>query len=109
VYVKSEQPGLLVAKKKKKKKREKVKSKKKKKKKKKKLGAKILTSETGLGECLRRTGNMRAHTTTASIYGCRPSTQLSTNHRALTNQFEFPQLYGLMVVDCIHTYIHTCK
>jgi hypothetical protein len=42
---------------------------------------------------------MRAHTTTASMSGGRTNTQLATNHRALTNQFDFPQLYAVMVVD----------
>lgn len=40
-----------------------------------------------------------ALTTAASICGGRSGTQLSTNHRALTNQFDFPQLCAVMVVD----------
>jgi hypothetical protein len=57
--------------------------------------------QAGFGNCLRRTGNMCTHTTTASICRCRTSTQLSTNHRALTKQFDFPQLYAVMVVNYI--------
>jgi hypothetical protein len=42
---------------------------------------------------------MGVHTTTASVTGGRTSTKLSTNHRTLSNQFDFPQLYEVMVVD----------
>jgi hypothetical protein len=39
--------------------------------------------------------------TTASTCAGKSYTQLSTNQRALTNQFEFPQLYEAVVVEYV--------